>query len=454
VIIRAEKDISLNYEGRKVLVLGLARSGISAMKLLADAGAVVTGADENPALEVPEDVDRSMIVLGEFDDSLLDSCSEIILSPGIPKEHGFVSKAVRRGIPVLGELELGYRFAEARLVAVTGTNGKSTTVNMIAHILDEAGMETVAAGNVGVPLTSVARKIGPHGIIVVEVSSFQLETISTFRAGVSGILNLTPDHLDRYDSLDEYYEAKARIVENAVEDDFLFYNAEDVRTLRIAKTFPGRTFPFSSSSVLDEGAYFDGERLVLSTEEGSEAFMSTDELKVVGIHNIENALAAVAAVHPFGISLDVCRKALATFKGLPHRMELVAEIDGVAYYNDSKATNVEAALMSLKGIDRPVVLIAGGKDKGGNFGKLLEAADRLKAVITIGEAASLIEEAIGNAIPTARADTMHDAVEKAAKTAERGDIVLLSPACASFDMFKNFEHRGEVFSSCVLNMRQ
>jgi len=442
------------YSGKRVIVLGLARSGLSAMELLGEVGAEVIGMDENPAIEIPEKLEGMDIRLGKFDDSTLLHCDEVVLSPGIPVLHSFVQSALERGVPVISELELGFRFCESRIIAVTGTNGKSTTVNMIGAILKTAGINSVTAGNVGLPFTSVVRKLDESSICVLEVSSFQLETITEFHPKVAGILNLTPDHLDRYDTLDSYFSAKLRITENSTTDDIYFYRADDPVLSKHSGTFPGKSIPFSSTVELDTGAYLSGDALIFKQGNEKVTVMKVEELAVKGVHNIENALASISAASTLSVSAEVIRNALRSFKGLPHRMEEIAVIDGVRYINDSKATNVEATIMSLKGMTSPVVLIAGGRDKGGDFTKLSHVADRLKAVITIGEAAPLIEEALHKLVPLARAETMKEAVEMAARTADSGQVVLLSPACASFDMFDNFEHRGDVFRECVMNLEE
>lgn len=442
------------YRKKGVLVLGLARSGLAAARLLLEDGACVTGFDENGSLGVGPELDGARVVLGKATDTLLEGIDEVVLSPGFTTDHELVRRALGLSIPVISELELAYRYSSAEIIAVTGTNGKSTTVNMIGEILKKADRDTVVAGNVGLPFCSVVESLGPGGIFVIEVSSFQLETISEFHPGVGGILNLTPDHLDRYDSLEEYIGAKARILGNLGHSDTFFYNALDERCVELASSFEGRRVPFSSGGEVEGGVYLDGDDMVRGRKGGAQVFMTRNELRVVGLHNVENALAAVAAVEPFDIPGEVCRAALSRFEGLAHRMELAGTIDGIDFYNDSKATNVEAAVMSLKGLDRKVVLIAGGKDKGSDFSKLLEVAGGVRAIVTLGEAAPLIEEAVGSAVPIARAGTMLEAVEIASRTAVEGEIVLLSPACASFDMFTDFEHRGEVFKSCVKNLRK
>jgi len=433
------------YRGRKVLVLGLARSGRAAMRLLADAGADALGADEKGGIDGIEGAVR----LGPFTGDLLDGREEVILSPGIPMAHGIVRLAHDRGIPVTSELSFGARFVEAPIVAVTGTNGKSTTVSMAGAILEAAGIPAVVAGNVGTPLSAVARSIDPSGVCVVEVSSFQLEAVADFRPRASGILNMTPDHLDRYPDEESYYEAKQGIAANAREEDLFFFNADDERCRRAADRFPGARIPFSGGRLLDEGVFLDGDSIVRAGAAGREEIMNRGELGVVGLHNVENALAAIAALSWLAVPGESIRHALAAFRGLPHRMERVAERGGVVWFNDSKATNVEAAVKSLEGLDRPVVLIAGGHDKGGDFTKLLQVRDRLVAVVTIGEAAPMIEEALAGRVPVAHAGVMRRAVETADRTATAGQLVVLSPACASFDQFENFEHRGEVFRACV-----
>ena len=439
----------IRYRGRRILVLGLARSGLSAIRLLSAEGALVSGADENVAVEIPADLAEARIHRGPFDPALLDGVEEIVVSPGIPVDHPLLEEARSGGIALASELELGARFAKAHLIGVTGTNGKSTTVTMIGEILRAAGRTAIVCGNVGVPLCSVVRDLGPKDVFVLEISSFQLEMIETFHPEVAGLLNLTPDHLDRYRDVEDYYRFKERIVANCDAGDTFFYNALDRRCAAVAERFPGKTVPFSSAGPVDGGVFLDGSRLVRSRAEGWEQFLDRRELGIVGLHNVENALAAVASLTPFDVPAEACRRALSEFKGLAHRMEKIATVRGVTYYNDSKGTNVEAVMMTLKGLDRSAVLILGGHDKGGDFSKLIPLLSHVKVIVTIGEAAPLIEEALGSVVPIARAATMKDAVEMSARTAQPGDLVLLSPACASFDMFRNFEHRGEVFAQCV-----
>jgi len=442
-----------DYTGRHILVFGLARSGFAAARLLFGAGARVCGADESESVEIPPDLTSLETHLGHFRPEIIDDIDEIVVSPGVSGDHPLFAAASEREIAVIGELELAFRFARAPVIAVTGTNGKSTTVEMIGAMLKEDKKEVVIAGNTGTPFSSVIGDIDENGFFVIEVSSFQLETIDRFHPVSAGILNLTPDHLDRYRLLEDYYGAKERLLENMAPDDNFFYNADDPLCLAVAGKTEAVMMPFSSSGRVQGGVYLDREYLIRESDKGTEEIIcDRDGIRVVGIHNVENALAAIAAVTPYGVTADSCRRALASFAGLPHRMEFVTQTGGISYYNDSKATNVEAAVKSLKGLDSPVVLIAGGHDKGGDFSKLFELSGVIRSIITIGEAAGLIEEAAGGGISCTRASSMEEAVAMASGAAEEGWLVVLSPACASFDMYDDFEHRGRVFRDSVMKL--
>jgi len=444
----------MEYQDKKVLVLGLARSGVAAMELLKAKGADVAGADENREISLPGRLESRDIRLGPFREYLLEGCDEVILSPGIPVSSPIVEEARGRGIPVISELELGCRFVPGEIIAITGTNGKSTTVSMIEAVLKRGGLNAIAAGNIGKPVCSVVSEKGEEGILVLEVSSFQLETISSFSPRVAGILNMTPDHLDRYTSLEDYYGAKERIVLNCGEESAFVFNAGDSRCVSVAERFPGRLIPFSSGGELKDGTVLLGEEIVIMEEgEVRERIMNVSELKVTGTHNIENALAAVAAVSEFGVKGWVCRDGLSGFEGLKHRMEKVATLNGVDYYNDSKATNVEGTVMSLKGMPAPVTLIAGGLDKGSDYSKLLSVSAKIGNIVLIGEAADLIEEAVSGVIPVYRADSMDSAVRLGRQLSEPGTAVILSPACASFDMYRDFRERGRKFREAVNELR-
>ncbi len=444
------EKIRTDYQNKNVLVLGLARSGLAALELLAGKGAKIAGADEKSDISIPDRFKNADIHLGSFPSELLENCDEVILSPGIRSNHPIVSEAFNKSIPVISELELGCRFATAKIIALTGTNGKSTTVTMIERILNESGYSAIAAGNIGKPFCSVTEELPREGIFVIEVSSFQLEMISEFKPDVAGILNMTPDHLDRYDSADDYYRTKEKITMNNDSNDTFFYNADDDRCSRVAAGFKGRVIPFSSSVSLDDGIFLYGDSIVRANDgEIKEEIMKTKDLKVIGLHNVENAMAAIASVQGLEVSAESCRKALSAFTGLRHRMERIAEIQGVEYFNDSKATNVEATVKSLTGLGRPVVLIAGGLEKGKDFKSLLSVTQNIKHVVLIGSAAGLIEKALEGVVPISHAGTMYEAVQKASDVSIAGSYVVLSPACASFDMFTDFRHRGNTFADIV-----
>ncbi|MBN2184115.1 MAG: UDP-N-acetylmuramoyl-L-alanine--D-glutamate ligase [Candidatus Krumholzibacteriota bacterium] len=445
----------MSYETRKkVLVLGLARSGQAALHLLACKGLDSRGADDSELVTLSEELKEIEIFKGDHQpEELLDGVGEIVISPGITENHPVIKEASGMNIPVIGELELAFRFAEAPVIAVTGTNGKSTTVSMIGEILKEDGRDVIVAGNTGTPFSSVVMKLGPKGIFVIEVSSFQLETIKEFHPVSAGILNLTPDHLDRYENVEDYYRMKERILENSGIGDLYFYNADDPLCVSIAEDYRGRLAPFSSRKAVEGGVFLDSDRIVRSVDGNrEEIIIEKNDLGVIGLHNIENAMAAIASLQGENVSRDACNRALRSFRGLRHRMEKIAESGGVTYYNDSKATNVEAAVKSLTGLPRPVVLIAGGYDKGSDYSKFREVLSGIRMIVTIGKAAVLIENALKGMVEIKKADSMEDAVRKASDAALDGDFVILSPACASFDMFSDFENRGDVFRDCVLNL--
>ncbi len=442
------------YRGRRVLVLGLGRSGLSAVRLLSGRGAVVSAADENIRLEqgnIPGEVD---LILGSFNSIDPEQFQEVILSPGVPAAHPFVEESIRAAVPVISELELGYRFCGGDIIAVTGSNGKSTTVSMIGAILSQGGYQAVVAGNVGIPFCSVVEGAAADTVFVVEVSSFQLETIRDFHPRVAGILNLTPDHLDRYESEEHYYRVKGNILHNCNSEDLFFYNADDHRCRRIASRFDGRKTGFSSSGELEQGICLKGNEIVSCGGGREDVLLRRRDIGVVGLHNVENAMAAISSLTGYDFTPPVFREALSGFEGLPHRMQKVAALEGVEYYNDSKATNVEATTMSIGGLKKKVILIAGGYDKGGDYSRLEEIRKNLAGVVVIGDTADVLESIFQPHVPVCRASDMKEAVDKASRKAAPGQLVVLSPACASFDMYRNFEQRGEVFMEAVRELEK
>ncbi len=444
-------------EYHSFLVVGLARSGVAVSGLLASHGHAVSVYDDDPQAmarfvdsEVARDFKQRVVTLSRQDAAVAATRSDcVVVSPGVPMEHPLIVAASGAGVPVIGEIEAAWHYTRARIVGVTGTNGKSTTVGVIGEILAAAGDDVVVAGNVGTPLADVLRERDPH-TLVLELSSFQLDTIDQFRADVAVLLNVTPDHLDRYQrSMAKYEASKARILNRSGEETWYVYNAEDAAAVRIASGHRGPVVPFSSMRSLEHGVFFDGESVVRVWDGQRVEVIRRGEFTPAGIHNLENALAAIAAVIPLGVDLASIRSALRAYRALPHRMEMVRVVDGVAYINDSKATNVDAAIKSLMSVDGPVVVILGGRDKDGDFAALVPQLGRVKRAVLIGEASPAIRAALTGHCELADAGDMRDAVNTARAATAPGDTVLLAPACASFDMFKNYQDRGETFRACV-----
>ncbi|MGH7370142.1 MAG: UDP-N-acetylmuramoyl-L-alanine--D-glutamate ligase [Candidatus Methylomirabilaceae bacterium] len=445
----------LELTGKRVVVAGLARSGQAACRLLLKHGARVIGTDRRDAREIGAELqglEREGITLelGGHRADTLRSADLVVASPGIDLRDPTFQQVRAGGTTLIGEVELAYRVSDATFLGVTGTNGKSTTAALLGEILTEAGLPSVVAGNIGIPLSEVAPGLSPGHLVVTELSSFQLETIDRFRPFVGLLLNLAPDHLDRYDQVGDYYRAKARLFENQGVSDFAVVNADDPLVMEFARQGRGTIVPFSRSRRLAEGAYFDKGELILARSGHRETICRSDELKIHGVHNLENALAAGLAAALSGAPVEAIRRALVRFEGLEHRLELVAEIVGVRYFNDSKGTNIGAVIRSLESFAVPIVLIAGGKDKQSDFTPLRALVrERVKRLILIGQAAGKLRSQLDGACPMEEAAGLEEAVRRAADVASPGEVVLLSPACASFDMFTDFEERGRAFKDAV-----
>jgi len=437
-------------------VFGMAKSGIAVSLLLARDGKRVAVSDDDPsALEKfrASDAMRAypdIEIVEKARAAAAAAASEcVVVSPGVALDHPVLMRAREAGVPVMGEIEAAYRYTRARIVGVTGTNGKSTTVGVVGALLKAGGVDVVVAGNVGTPLADIVRERDPE-TLVLELSSFQLDTIDRFRVDVAVLLNVTPDHLDRYHhSFAEYSASKARILNRAGAETYYVYNAEDRVAASLADSHRGPLVPFSSRRRLDAGVFFEDDAMVRVWNGKREVVIRRNEFTPVGVHNLENALASIGAAIPFDVPLDAMRKALRAYRPLPHRMELVRVVDGVAYINDSKATNVDATAKSLESIDGPVIVILGGRDKEGDFGALLPYLKSARRAVLIGEARNVIARALAGRVDTTEASDMADAVRSARASAKPGDTVLLAPACASFDMFKNYQERGEVFRASV-----
>lgn len=446
----------LDVKGRKVTVLGLGRSGAAACKLLARRGAVVTGSDHLPADKIATnlaDLERRGVrcELGGHRPQTILHASLIIVSPGVDSRLPLLYEARSHGIAIWSEVELAFRATHAPFVAITGTNGKSTTTTLIGLMVKHAGRKAVVAGNIGTALCEVVSGLSREQLVVAEISSFQLENIDTFRPRVALLLNVSPDHLDRYADLSQYVEAKARIFLNQQPDDMAVVNADDALTLEASAPGKARQVLFSQRQPVREGVFLKEGTFWLRLGENEEAICSLGDVKIEGAHNTENVMAAIAASGLLGIPTESIRAVLRHFEGLEHRLERVAEIGGVRYVNDSKGTNVGATVKSLESFPRgSVVLIAGGLDKGADFAPLVSPVkERVKAAILIGKAREKLHAILDGVCPIQRVASLEAALEAAARMAVSGDVVLLSPACASFDMFRDFEERGRVFKTLV-----
>lgn len=442
--------VHIDFEGKRVTVVGLARSGVAAARALDSLGAAVTVTDKKPKEQLGAQIraigsNGVIIEAGGHPQHVFSAADLIVISPGVP-EIPQILEARQRGIKVISELELAWLLSDAPFIGITGTNGKSTVTTLVGLMLARAKKKVIVAGNIGTALTEDISLLRKQDWIVAELSSFQLENIDTFRPRVAAILNVTQDHLDRYRDIDEYGEAKARIFMNQRKEDFLVLNFDDPLVKSYAKRAAATVMPFSRLLRLNPGAcVLDGNLMI-----NNKRIMRVDEIKIKGVHNLENALAATALAMCAETDMKSVAEVLRGFPGLEHRLEFVREKDGVVYINDSKGTNVGAVVKSVEGFTQPVILIAGGLDKGSDFSPLYELfRKKVKLLILIGKAADKMEHALGTATETVFAKTLQDAVVLASTRASRGDAVLLSPACASFDMFKDFEDRGRQFKEAV-----
>ncbi|MBV9211694.1 MAG: UDP-N-acetylmuramoyl-L-alanine--D-glutamate ligase [Acidobacteria bacterium] len=452
----------MEVKGKKVLVIGAARSGIACARFLAGRGAVVALNDRKAIEEWPEEAralkDSGVGLLpGEVPMWLLDQLELVVLSPGVPTKIIPARYAERAGAEVIGEVELASRFMRGRIVGITGTNGKTTTTSLIGELLKDAGLKVQVGGNIGTPLISLVETSRDDGWTVAELSSFQLETIADFHPSVALVLNVTPNHMDRYESVTDYAAAKHRIFRNQTAEDVAILNADDEIVSSWASGLRAHVVMFSVRRELEEGLFLRGRELVSRTKEGERVLLSRDEMQLRGLHNVENVLAALAAGLACGAAPDSMRETVKRFQPVEHRMERVATIDGVTFYNDSKATSVDATLKALEALaddEGQVVLILGGRGKRAPYAPLAPLIrEKVRRLILIGEDASQIESELKDDAAIERAQDMKEAVRRSFDAAEAGDAVLLAPACASFDMFKSFEHRGEVFKNEVSSLK-
>lgn len=452
----------MELEGKSALVVGLARSGIAAARFLAGRGAHVVATDRKPASDLPEEalsLARQGVVLelGSHPAPAFMGASMVVVSPGVPWDMPELAAARRAGVPVMAELELAYRNLVGIVAAVTGTKGKSTTTAALGAMLGSAGTDVRVGGNIGEPLIGQLEGATPGTVFAVEASSFQLEGIETFRPKVAVFLNLSADHLDRHASFEDYARAKARIFRNQTESDWAVVNADDAGVLDLARASRARRVLFSPAigggqlrAVSGDVAYFEGDRAVLRLDGKTEALFERSRVQLPGPHLAGDVLAAAVAARLLGAPAAAIARAAHAFRGVEHVLELVAEVRGVRFFNDSKATNIDAARKSLQAFDGPVLAILGGRYKGGDFADLADAAaGRCKMVLAIGEAQERIEASLAAVVPVVRCASLEEAVARGLAAGAPGDTVVLAPACSSFDMFKDYADRGRAFKDAV-----
>ncbi|MGQ9896117.1 MAG: UDP-N-acetylmuramoyl-L-alanine--D-glutamate ligase [Acidobacteriota bacterium] len=449
-----------SYAGRHIVVVGAGISGTGAARFLAERGARVTLMDQRPIEKLPPDVTRLQAVgitleTGPHQAATLREADEIVLSPGIPPGLAALQPAREAGVPIIGEIELAVRHLRGRIVAITGSNGKSTTTTLIGQLLADGGLPTQVGGNIGVAAVSLLETSREDGWTVLECSSFQLETIATFRPHIGVLLNITPDHLDRHGTFENYVAAKLNLFRHFDGETLAVLNADDPITPRAQAQLAAQGAPvtlFSTQRELEEGLFLRGNDLVCRTGQAERTLLRRADVTLPGQHNLENILASLAVALAAGIAPETARTTIQSFRGLEHRLEFVGEVAGVRYFNDSKATNVAAAKVSIEAFPCGLHVILGGLDKNSDFTPLVKAlAPRAVSVALIGTAAEKIATALAGHLyqPITRYASLEAAVHSLAQHARPGDVVLLAPACASFDMFDNFEHRGRVFKAIV-----
>jgi UDP-N-acetylmuramoylalanine--D-glutamate ligase len=452
----------MELKNKRVLVVGLGKSGLSAAMFLRGLGARVTVSDTRSATalakEIPALLEAGIMVEAGGHGLLTFRRQDlIVVSPGVPMDTPEVKQAQAFGLPVIGEVELASRFLKGRVVAITGSNGKTTTTSLVGKIFADAGGPTLVGGNIGLPVIDLVAKSTVETTSVLEVSSFQLETVEEFHPQIAVVLNITPDHLDRHGSFEAYAAAKARITERQGPEDFLVLNGEDKATQMVAAKTKAQVYWFSGRRPIKQGAFVHGESIVFVAREGAKAepVMPVAEIQLKGSHNVENVLAAVCVARLAKIPVEKIRTSVGSFKAVAHRLEFVKTVDGVQFYNDSKATNVDATMKALASFSGGIHLILGGKDKDSDYSLMADMLrERVKVVYTIGSAAEKIERQLHGVVKMVAAGTLQNAVAGAATTAVAGDVVLLSPACSSFDQFNNYEHRGEIFRQFVNELKQ
>ncbi len=447
----------MDLKGKKIVVLGVGKTGIATAKFLGKQGAQVAVTDEKPfdswGTEFESIAREKWIEKGIYNPEILDGASMVIPSPGVPPKNIILQAAVEKKIAVISEIELAHHFFKTPVIAVTGTNGKTTTTTLLGEILKGAGKKIFVGGNIGNPLIEYAQGSAKDEYVVAEISSFQLQWVDKFHPFISILLNITSDHTDYHSSFAEYVKVKRRIFENQTENDFAIMNADDGSQKELAKHIRAKIISFSSKRELKEGIYLEKQRIIFRTAEFGQESYPVSMIKIPGLHNVENVMAAIVAARLCGADRRSVKSCVSEFHGLPHRIEFAGEKNSIKFYDDSKGTNVGAVVRALETFSQPVVLLLGGRDKEGDFETLQSIIpEKTKRVILFGEAKDRIASLIGNSVEKIKTQKLIDAVEAAYKSAEPGDIVLLSPGCASFDEFRDYKERGNIFKQAVRNL--
>lgn len=451
----------MDFKDKKVLVSGVAKSGISAAYLLKKLGADVTIQDAKTEENLGDVVNELRnngikLYLGANPDAIIENMDVLVMSPGVPTDLPFVNKARECNIPVIGEIELAYLFSKSPVIGITGTNGKTTTTTLVGDICKAHYENTYVVGNIGNPFADIALDTTENGVVVAELSSFQLETINAFKPKVSAVLNITPDHLNRHHTLENYIAAKERVFENQRAEDYCILNYNDETTKKMADKTEAKVIFFSLNNELKEGIYSDERSIYIRAFGYDEKVVDIDELKILGGHNVENAMAAIGCTAAFGVPLEIIRKVLKEFTAVEHRIEYVVTVNDIEFYNDSKGTNPDASIKAVEAMKRPICIIAGGYDKGSDFTEYVAAfKGRVKFAAVIGAVKDKITGTLDKAGFTNYkiAETFEEAIDLCYENAGKGDCVLLSPACASWDMFKSYEQRGEIFKDYVRKLK-
>lgn len=444
----------MEIKGKKILVIGLGKSGEGSARFLNKRGAFVTVTDNRTTDELKETADSLIgegikVELGEHNLETFYGSDLMVISPGVPHTLLPVKLAHESGVPLIGEIELAYRFLKTPVAAITGTNGKTTAVTLLGEIFKESGLKVFVGGNIGNPLIDFIGSGEDADVVVLELSSFQLDTIKDFKANSSAIINITDDHQDRYKDFDAYVRSKGRIFENQREEDVSVINMVDPFVAKLSKVLKNRKY-FIDGEKGEFGAFIDKDSITIDTLETGKFKIDTKDIRIIGKHNYENIAVAALISASMGATVNGIKQAVTKFKGLPHRIEFVNDIKGVKYYNDSKATNTDAVNRALEAFDTPVILILGGRSKNNDFRLLRESVEKhAKKVIVLGEAKDEIKRAVGDLCETTGVETLEEAVTMCTRIAVPGDVVLFSPACASFDMFNSYIHRGEEFIKLV-----